>query len=70
MSELQNSESEPSTTGLARLHTNIGREGCIVELRAEEHVENPPTGRDMSHLSKQKASELYDQLDDYLHGDD
>lgn len=57
--------SEPKTTEMVHLHTQIGnREGVILELRQNNH--DNPRERDMSHLSDEKAREVRDELDAYL----
>lgn len=50
------------------VHENIGKDGCIIELRPEHH--EVPHERDMEHLSKTEAQDLYDQLGDYLQRED
>lgn len=60
----EDASNDPKTTGLVEVHTNIGREGVIVELRRADHER--PWEDDMSHLTDEKARELRDQLNTYL----
>lgn len=53
---------------LVEVHPNIGKEGCIVELRPEEH--DTPADRDMEHLTRDEARELHRQLSMYLASED
>lgn len=51
-------------TAEAILHTNIGRDGVIVECRPVG--QNYPSESDMAHLSDAEAENLRDQLNRYL----
>lgn len=64
MDDNETSDTERDGT-LVEVHENIGKEGCIVELRPEEH--DIPHERDMEHLSESEARDLYEQLGRYLH---
>lgn len=54
-------------TAEAIVHTNIGRDGVIVECRPVG--QDFPSENDMAHLSDDEAESLRDQLDRYLQTD-
>ena len=58
------SEDDTERTAEAALHTNIGRDGVIVECRPVG--QDYPSESDMAHLSDDEAESLRDQLDRYL----
>ena len=58
------SETEQQSEKLVELHTHIDKPGAILEVRPEG--QNYPAERDMSHLSRSEARDLYDQLGSYL----
>jgi hypothetical protein len=62
--------SDESTNGTERtseatLHTNIGRDGVILECRPVG--QDYPSESDMAHLSDDETEALRNQLDRYLH---
>jgi len=61
---MSNSDGTDRNGTLVEVHTTIGKDGCIVELRPEEH--EFPHERDMEQISKEEARRLRDQLDQYL----
>lgn len=65
MSSQSGNRADAKTTGVVRVHTDIGsQDGVIVELRRKSH--DFPWEDDMAHLSDEQARELRDQLNDYL----
>jgi hypothetical protein len=59
------SSDDTEHTAEATLHTNIGRDGVIVECRPVG--QDYPSEGDMAHLSNDEAESLRDQLARYLH---
>jgi hypothetical protein len=58
------SSDDTEHTSEATLHTNIGRDGVIVECRPVG--QDYPSESDMAHLSNDEAESLREQLDSYL----
>jgi len=57
-------QSEPAIDRVISLHTEIGREGAILEIRPEG--QDYPSESDMSHLSDAEVRHLRDELNSYL----
>jgi len=60
------SENEPKQQSekLVRLHTQIDKPGAILEVRPEG--QDYSSERDMSHLSREEARDVYEQLGSFL----
>jgi len=61
-------DGDTSESSEARVHTNIGRDGVIVECRPQG--QDFPNERDMAYLSEEEAEHLRDQLNEYLESRD
>jgi len=64
MSDELTDDTEQQSEKLVRLHTQIDKPGCILEVRPEG--QDYPSERDMSHLSREEVRDVYDQLGSFL----